>query len=61
MKVFAISSNIKEADGSPFNLQLGVDIHTVGCQECRKFMQFQEGYWAEGRQIFRGLSSTTIK
>lgn len=59
MKVFASSFNINETDGSPFSLQLGVDIHSVGCQRCWKCMWFQEGYWAgQGRQIFIGLLSS---
>lgn len=56
MKVFASSSNTNGADGCPFTLQLGVEIHSVGCQGCWKCVGFQEGYWAgQGRQIFRGL------
>lgn len=61
MKVFASNSNTNEADGSSFSLQLGVDIHSIGCQGCCKSMWFQEGYWSDQeRQIFRGLLSSNV-
>lgn len=44
MKVVSSSSNTNEAEGSPFSLQLGMDIHSVGCQGCWECVWFQEGY-----------------